>query len=180
MEGSMREYARPRLDWSNTLSIVAVHAAANASPSASRRRMCPAEPSCLKRIRPNAQMSGSNGFLAMLRSFRSPGAEHKVVVFVGSEDVGLLAHMAACRAGRGAGDRFSGTVVDGILQACQPEVAVHEIQGEFPGQPEAAAEFLVVYVTPGEKILVAEPIVIGRVELLESAGTAAIRGVFRA
>src|SRR5437764_14925857 len=27
MEGSMREYVRPRLDWSNTLSFVAVHAA---------------------------------------------------------------------------------------------------------------------------------------------------------
>jgi fatty-acid desaturase len=28
MEGSMREYVRPRLDWSNTISIVAVHAVA--------------------------------------------------------------------------------------------------------------------------------------------------------
>ena len=57
-----------------------------------------------------------------------PAPNKKVVVLIGAEDVGLLAYMTACHAVRGAGDQFSGAVVNGILQAGQPEIAIHEIQ----------------------------------------------------
>ena len=85
----------------------------------------------------------------------------------------------ATRPGRGTGDQFSGTVVNGILQACQPEIAIHEIQGEVLGQTEAGDKFGVVYVAPAEQILVAEPVMIGSIELVEGPGVAGIRRVFQ-